>query len=47
LNFGSRIYLINPDNEGIREISYQDLDCFGPFGIIKDLAFPDEIQDQK
>jgi len=47
LVFDDRIYLINPGDEGIREITYQDLDCFGPFGIIKELVFPDEIQDQQ
>ncbi|MCJ7715503.1 MAG: hypothetical protein MUO54_03145 [Anaerolineales bacterium] len=47
LDFAGRVHIINPGNEQIREITYHELDCFGPFGIIKELVFPDEIQGQQ
>jgi len=46
LDFTGRVFRVNPISEQVREISYRDLENYGPFGIIKDLVFPDEIQDQ-
>ena len=46
LDFSGRVFRVNPISEQVREISYRDLENYGPFGIIKDLIFPDEIQEQ-
>jgi hypothetical protein len=46
LDFTGRVFRVNPISEQVREISYRDLENYGPFGITKDLIFPDEIQDQ-
>jgi len=46
LDFTGRVFRVNPISEQVREISYRDLENYGPFGIVKDLVFPDEIQDQ-
>ncbi len=46
MDFAGRVFVVNPISEQVREISYHDLENYGPFGIIKDLVFPDEIQDQ-
>ena len=46
LDFAGRVLMVNPISEQVREISYRDLESYGPFGIIKDMVFPDEVQDQ-
>ncbi|MCD4801626.1 MAG: hypothetical protein K8R16_01665 [Anaerolineales bacterium] len=46
LDFAGRVFMVNPISEETREISYRDLKNYGPFGIIKELVFPDEVQDQ-
>jgi hypothetical protein len=46
LDFAGCVFMVNPSTEQVREISYRDLDSYGPFGIIKDLVFPDEVQNQ-
>lgn len=46
LDFAGRVFMVNPISEQTREISYRDLKNYGPFGIIKELVFPDEVQDQ-
>ena len=46
LDFSGRVFRVNPISEQVREISYRDLENYGPFGIIKYLIFPDEIQEQ-
>ena len=46
LDFTGRVFRVNPISEQVREISYRDLENYGPFGIVKDLVFPDEVQDQ-
>ena len=45
LDFAGRVLMVNPISEQVREISFRDLESYGPFGIIKELAFPDEVQD--
>ncbi len=46
LDFTGRVFVVNPNTEQVQEISYCDLESYGPFGIMKDLVFPDEVQDQ-
>ena len=46
LDFTDHVFMVNSITEQVREISYCDLESYGPFGIIKDLVFPDEVQDQ-
>ncbi len=46
LDFAGRAFMVNPITEQVQEISYCDLESYGPFGIMKDLVFPDEVQDQ-
>jgi len=46
LDFTGRVFVVNPITEQVQEISYCDLESYGPFGIMKDLVFPDEVQDQ-
>lgn len=46
LDFTGRVFVVNPITEQVREISYCDLESYGPFGIMKDLVFPDEVQNQ-
>ena len=43
LDFSGGVCLVDPRNEGISPIEYKDLPAYGPFGISKDLIFPDEI----
>ena len=45
LDFAGRVLKVNPISEQVREITYRDLESYGPFGIIKELVFPDEVQD--
>ena len=45
LDFAGQVLMVNPISEQVREISFRDLESYGPFGIIKELAFPDEVQD--
>jgi len=45
LDFEDNVFLLDPDSEISRQVSYEDLESYGPFNITKDLIFPDEIPD--
>ncbi len=45
LDFARNVYYVEPDSEIPRQVSFEDLDSFGPFSITKDLVFPDENPD--
>ena len=42
LDFEGRILADDPATDNVQEISFKELDSFGPFGIMKELIFPDE-----
>jgi hypothetical protein len=42
LDFEGNIFLLDPDSEISQQVSYDDLESFGPFNITNDLIFPDE-----
>jgi hypothetical protein len=43
LDFNDRVFRVDPSADNPEEITYDDLQSFGPFKISKTLAFPDEI----
>jgi hypothetical protein len=43
LDFDDRVFKIDPSSDHPEEITYDDLQSFGPFKVSKDLIFPDEI----
>ena len=45
LDFEDNVLILDPDSEISYQVSYDDLDSFGPFSITKDLIFPDENPD--
>ena len=45
LDFEDNVLLLDPDSEISYQVSYEDLESFGPFSITKDLIFPDESPD--
>lgn len=44
LDFYGLVFRIDPKDETIEELSYMDLETFGPFNTMKGLEFPDEIE---
>lgn len=44
LDFAGNVLEINPVADNIQEVSYRELESYGPFGIMKELFFPDEAQ---
>jgi hypothetical protein len=46
-DFIGRVFQINPSKGIPQEVSYQDLQSFGPFEVSKDLVFSDEIDPKK
>jgi len=42
LDFEGNVFVIDPESEISFQLSYEDLESFGPFSITKDLIFPDE-----
>lgn len=45
LDFEDNVFLLDPDSEILYQVSYEDLESFGPFSITKDLIFPNEKPD--
>ncbi|MCJ7734663.1 MAG: hypothetical protein MUP11_08940 [Anaerolineales bacterium] len=45
LDFSDDVFLIDPKSEKLHRVDFDDLDSYGPFGIIKELVFPDENDD--
>jgi hypothetical protein len=45
LDFEDKVFLLDPGSEISHQVSFEDLESFGPFSITKDLIFPDEIPD--
>jgi len=45
LDFENNVLFLDPDTELSYQVSYEDLESYGPFSITKDLIFPDEIPD--
>jgi len=45
LDFQGNVFGLDPVSEISYQMSYQDLESFGPFSITKDLIFPDELPD--
>ena len=43
LDFQAGVGMIDPATESFTEVDYQDLDAYGPFGVARELPFPDEI----
>ncbi|RLD91917.1 MAG: hypothetical protein DRJ13_17085 [Bacteroidetes bacterium] len=42
LDFDDNVLLLDPDSEISYQVTYEELESFGPFSITKDLNFPDE-----
>jgi hypothetical protein len=42
---GPRFFLLDPSSEILQEIEAGSLPAFGPYQIIKDMPFPDELED--
>ncbi|NQS91801.1 MAG: hypothetical protein HQ574_05270 [Chloroflexi bacterium] len=45
LDFSEGIFQVDPESEKLQKVDFDELDSFGPFGIIKELIFPDEKED--
>lgn len=45
LDFEDKVFLLDPASEISHQVSFEDLESFGPFSITKDLIFPDENPD--
>jgi len=45
LDFYGQALRLDPRNETIEELSYTDLETYGPFRTMKELEFPDEIEE--
>ncbi len=44
LKFDGRVFSIKASNEITKELSYTDLETYGPFKTMKEFVFPDEIE---
>lgn len=44
MDFDGLVFSIDPKNEMIKKLSYNDLEIYGPFSTMKELVFPDEIE---
>jgi hypothetical protein len=44
LHQDGNLYQINPRNEGLKIIKFNQLEKYGPYGVVADMPFPDEIE---
>lgn len=45
LNFTKSVFFADPETEELQQVDFNDLLSYGPFGITRDLSFPEENQD--
>ena len=45
LDFMKSVFFVDPETEELQQVDFNDLLSYGPFGIARDLSFPEENQD--